>query len=149
MIGGGFGGGFGGMGLGSFGGFAPTPEQIQERLKASGIANYTPPAPVVTPTPVMPVAPGRIPTPTAPTPVAPVFSAPISDFPEGRGVAEGPTTPTPVAPVFSAPISDFPEGRGVADGPTTPTPVTSPNRVGQPVSVESLYLRLQPQHPYL
>ena len=45
MIGGGFGGGFGGMGLGSFGGFAPTPEQIQERLKASGIANYTPPHP--------------------------------------------------------------------------------------------------------
>ena len=135
MIGGSFGGGFGGMGLGSFGGFAPTPEQIQERLKASGIANYTPPAPVVTPTPVMPVAPGRIPTPTAPTPVAPVFSAPISDFPEGRGVADGPTTPTPVAPVFSAPISDFPEGRGVADGPTTPTPVTPPNRVGQPVSV--------------
>ena len=108
MIGGGFGGGFGDMGLGSFGGFAPTPEQIQERLKASGITSYTPPAPVVTPIPVMPVAPGRIPTSTAPTPVAPVFSAPISDFPEGRGIADGPTTPTPAAPV-----------------PVTPAPIPS------------------------
>ncbi len=136
MIGGGF-GGFGGMGLGALGGlggFAPTPEQIQENLKAYGIAGYTPPAPVAPvapirpnrfqeevaavksprpapvvaskPTPVMPVAPERIPTSTTPTPVAPVFSAPISDFPEGRGVADGPTTPTPAAPVpaTSAPI---------------------------------------------
>jgi len=72
MIGGGFGGGFGGMGLGSFGGFAPTPEQIQERLKASGIANYTPPAPV--PAPV--VAPRPVPQPVvAPTP------APVSVIP--------------------------------------------------------------------
>ena len=161
--------GFGGMGLGSFGGFAPTPEQIQERLKASGIVGYTPPAPIVAPAPttaaskevsvrpvpapkvvpvpavaptgsiqksqvptgrgpvaddydygsrptpttpkpvpVMPVAPERIPTSTAPTPVAPVFSAPISDFPEGRGVADGPTTPTSAAPV-----------------PVTPAPIPS------------------------
>ena len=104
MIGGGF-GGFGGMGLGALGGlggFAPTPEQIQERLKTSGIVGYTPPAPV--PAPV--VAPRPVPQPAvAPTP------APVS------------VIPTPVVPVLSAPISDFPEGRGVADGPTTPTPL--------------------------
>ena len=140
-------GNFGGMGLGAlggFGGFAPTPEQIQARLKASGIQGYGPYTPVVAPVPTTPppaplpatpiVTPikydhvgrpsvAKVPTPK-PAPVAPVFSAPISDFPEGRGVGDGPTTPTPVAPVFSVPISDFPEGRGIADGPTTPTPVT-------------------------
>ena len=50
-------GGFGGMGLGALsglGGVAVTPEQIQERLKAAGVASVVPQP---TPKPAMPVVP--------------------------------------------------------------------------------------------
>ena len=59
-----------GMGLGSFGGFAPTPEQIQERLGTAGIPSYTPPRPAS-------VAP--------PTRISPTGSMQKSQIPTGRG----------------------------------------------------------------
>ena len=74
-------GGFGGMGLGAFNNFnLPSQEEIQARMKASGIQGYgppsppafTPPTPVVAPRPA-PVAP--TPAPVAPRP-APAFTPP-------------------------------------------------------------------------
>jgi len=108
-------GGFGGMGLGALsgiGGFAPTPEQIQERLEAAGIPSYTPPAPVVTPRPTPVVTP-------KPMPVMPIGGAYTSIGPNLRSAY------TPTAPI--AP----PELKSRAP---KPAPVTPPNRVGQPVS---------------
>lgn len=115
-------GGFGGMGLGALGGlggFAPTPEQIQERLKASGIVGYTPPAPVVTPIPVMPVAPKRIPTSTAPTPVTPPNRV-------GQPVSAGEFIPAPsvmsaVPGQITVPAFDISKIQ-------PPVPVTQPKR---------------------
>ena len=135
-------GGFGGMGLGALGGlggFAPTPEQIQERLKASGIVGYTPPAPVpapvVAPRPVPQpvVAPTPAPVSVIPTPVVPVLSAPISDFPEGRGVADGPTTPTPLPPTPVRNVMSAVPGQITAPAFDVskiqpPVPVTQPKR---------------------
>ena len=84
------------------------------------------PVPVVAPRPVPQpaVAPTPAPVSVRPTPVVPVVAPRPTPAPE---VAPTPAPvsvrPTPVLG-SSAPISDFPEGRGVADGPTTPTPVT-------------------------
>ena len=95
-------GGFGGMGLGALsglGGFAPTPAQIQERLKASGITNVAPPAPVVAPRPAPVVAPRPAPV-VAPRP-APVAPPPVvapRPAPAPAPVAPAPVAPAPVAP---------------------------------------------------
>jgi hypothetical protein len=160
MIGGGF-GGFGGMGLGALGGlsgFAFTPEQIQERLKASGIAGYTPPAPapVVTPRPTPVATPNPVPVMpvggaytsigpnlrSAYTPTAPIAPPPVGTAakrgdkrPPGtkRPVATTPP-PTPVAPK-PKPVIGSSAPPALKSRAPAPAPVTPPNRVGQPVSV--------------
>lgn len=77
-----FGGAFG-SGMGVLNQFTPpTAAQIQERLKTSGIAGYTPPAPVAAPKPAPVVTPKPTPV-TAPAPVAPP-----------------PTTIPPISPLF-------------------------------------------------
>ena len=129
MIGGGF-GGFGGMGLGALGGlggFAPTPEQIQERLKASGIAGYTPPAPVVAPTPPAPVpAPVPVPAPEV-APVAPITTI---SRPNPTAVAPKPTPPppTPVRNVMSAVPGQITVPAFDISKLQPPVPVTKPKR---------------------
>ena len=107
--------GFSGMGLGALsglGGFAPTPEQVQERLKAAGILSYTPPASVITPRP----------TPVAPKP-KPVLGS--SAPPELKSRAPKPVPVTPPNRV-GQPVSGgefIPEPTAVA-----PKPVTQPKR---------------------
>ena len=160
-------GGFGGMGLGALsglGGFAPTPEQIQERLKAAGIPSYTPPAPVVTPRPTPVVTP-------KPMPVMPIGGAYTSIGPNLRSgytpttpIAPPPVAPrpTPVTRRPSAPVTPsrirpnrFQEeaemARKAAEAAAKkrvapkPAPVIPPNRVGKPVSGGEFIPETSPQ----
>ena len=150
-------GGFGGMGLGALsglGGFAPTPEQIQERLKAAGIPSYTPPAPVVTSRPTPVATPKPVPvmpmgsfytsigpnlrsayTPTAPIAPPPVGTAAKRGDKRALGARRPVTTapPTPVAPK-PKPVLGSSAPPELKSRAPKPAPVTPPNRVGQPVS---------------
>jgi len=83
-------GGFGGMGLGAFSNFTlPSEEEIQARLKASGIQGYGPPTSVVAPIP------------TTPPPASPIVT-PIKYDHVGRPSVTKVSTPkpTPVPPAF-------------------------------------------------
>jgi len=150
-------GGFGGMGLGALsglGGFAPTPEQVQERLKAAGILSYTPPASVITPRPTPVATPKPVPVMpvggaytsigpnlrSAYTPTAPIAPSPVGT-PAKRGDKRAPGARRPVTTTPPTPVAPKPKPvLGSSAPPTlksrapTPAPVTPPDRVGKPVS---------------
>jgi len=83
-------GGFGGMGLGAFNNFnLPSQEEIQARMKASGIQGYGPPSPPTFTPPAPVVAPRPAPafTPPAPKPAPVVAPRTSSRFQEEAAAA--------------------------------------------------------------